>query len=632
MSNELQPAEIEAILLRISEEIAADSGPSSSEHPDVAEGFPQPGIPLASLHGRQPITYQSAPSLPRGGPCDLASLLQHHDSQFIVLAYEVLLGRTPDSAGYQHYLAELREGAAKVDLLGRLRYSVEGRKHGCTVPGLWRAWALQRLYRIPLLGRIVRILSLIWHLPDLERSQRAQECQRIAIAERDEAHSQARDEELRNQLNVTILAAHELQGLISRMSGRLARKSEKSAMSQIIAAVLALDSELQQAGKRLGAELAMRASRDDLEVLSSHLESNRTALEVLAAGLRQSTEELGAGLSKCAGREELVSLSSILMEKPDRTELESLHALATGLQQSAEQFGAVFMEQLQQKVDAGELARIATADSERGRALESGLADLKLNVLDQERRLRLLLEEARKRLPAPISQEQIVAMVDEEQHLLDAFYVAFEDQFRGTREDIKNRVRVYLPVLHDAQIGSADTPVLDIGCGRGEWLELLHDEGLVGRGLDLNRVMIAQCREAGFDVTEGDAIDYLRSLPSNSLGAVTGFHIIEHLPFSRLVTLFDESLRVLRPGGIVIFETPNPENILVGSCNFYYDPTHLNPLPPEMIRFVVEARGFVRTKILRLHPHPIPDGVDRSNPLIERMGWAQDYSIIARKA
>jgi len=87
-------------------------------------------------------------------------------------------------------------------------------------------------------------------------------------------------------------------------------------------------------------------------------------------------------------------------------------------------------------------------------------------------------------------------MVDEEQHLLDAFYVAFEDQFRGTREDIKNRVRVYLPVLHDAQIGSADTPVLDIGCGRGEWLELLHDEGLVGRGLDLNRVMIAQCREA----------------------------------------------------------------------------------------------------------------------------------------
>jgi len=74
------------------------------------------------------------------------------------------------------------------------------------------------------------------------------------------------------------------------------------------------------------------------------------------------------------------------MEKPDRTELESLHALATGLQQSAEQFGAVFMEQLQQKVDAGELARIATADSERGRALESGLADLKLNVLDQERR------------------------------------------------------------------------------------------------------------------------------------------------------------------------------------------------------------------------------------------------------
>src|SRR5262249_47800542 len=157
-----------------------------------------------------------------------------------------------------------------------------------------------------------------------------------------------------------------------------------------------------------------------------------------------------------------------------------------------------------------------------------------------EHRTNTLLEEARRRLPAPFTAEQTRKLADEGQHNLDALYVAFEDQFRGTREDIKDRLKVYVPYLLESGLGTADMPVLDLGCGRGEWLELLGDEGLHARGVDMNRALLHQCRERGLDVVEGDALAYLRGLPDNSLGAVTGFHIIEHLPFDVLINLFDE--------------------------------------------------------------------------------------------
>ena len=115
--------------------------------------------------------------------------------------------------------------------------------------------------------------------------------------------------------------------------------------------------------------------------------------------------------------------------------------------------------------------------------------------------------------------------------------------------------------------------MLDAGCGRGEWLELLKEQGITtGRGIDNNRVMVKQCEGYGLDVIEGDVIESLRDFPSASLGAVTAFHLIEHLPLNVLVKFLDETARVLKSGGIAIFETPNPENILVGAFTFYLDP------------------------------------------------------------
>jgi len=119
------------------------------------------------------------------------------------------------------------------------------------------------------------------------------------------------------------------------------------------------------------------------------------------------------------------------------------------------------------------------------------------------------------------------------------------------------------------------------------------------RGFDLNTAMVEEAKSLDLDVIEGDAIAYLWNQPENSLAAITGFHIVEHISFTDLIGLFDAARRVLMPGGIILFETPNPENLVVGACTFHYDPTHNKPLPPDYLHFVAEARGFENARIIR---------------------------------
>jgi O-antigen chain-terminating methyltransferase len=130
-------------------------------------------------------------------------------------------------------------------------------------------------------------------------------------------------------------------------------------------------------------------------------------------------------------------------------------------------------------------------------------------------------------------------------------------------------------------------------------------------------------------VVEADIIHFLRAQKPNTLGAITGFHIVEHLPLKILTTLFDESLGLLRPGGILIFETPNPENLVVGACNFYIDPTHKNPLPPITLQYIAKERGFINTEILRLHKN---ESQVLENELLQRLLFGeQDYAVIGYK-
>ncbi|MCY7321468.1 MAG: methyltransferase domain-containing protein [Phormidesmis sp. CAN_BIN36] len=223
----------------------------------------------------------------------------------------------------------------------------------------------------------------------------------------------------------------------------------------------------------------------------------------------------------------------------------------------------------------------------------------------------------------------------EEDHLLDAFYVAFENRFRGSREQILDLLSVYLPLIADLKLDVPNCQILDIGCGRGEWLELLQKSGYTAKGIDINRVMLDQCRSQGLDVVEADVIGYLRSLPDNYLSVVTGFHIIEHLAFPVLMTLFSETMRVLKPGGIVIFETPNPENVIVGTQSFYIDPTHRNPLPSHTTQFIAESMGFSNVSVMKLHDYPQQQrlvGSDLAERFSDYFYGAQDYAVIGYKS
>ncbi|NBC46656.1 MAG: methyltransferase domain-containing protein [Gammaproteobacteria bacterium] len=218
---------------------------------------------------------------------------------------------------------------------------------------------------------------------------------------------------------------------------------------------------------------------------------------------------------------------------------------------------------------------------------------------------------------------------------LDAYYVAFEEEFRGSPEQIRETQVGYIADLHAAQVVTADSPVLDLGCGRGEWLALLAEHGLSARGVDTNSVMVARCREQGLVAQQADALAVLQALPDAALGAVTAFHLIEHLPFELLHALLEQAHRALCPGGVLILETPNPENVLVGSHTFYHDPTHRNPMTPTATRFLVRYLGFTDPEIRRLHPYPEQAKVPGTDPLTERVNGhlcgPQDFAVIARK-
>ena len=209
---------------------------------------------------------------------------------------------------------------------------------------------------------------------------------------------------------------------------------------------------------------------------------------------------------------------------------------------------------------------------------------------------------------------------------VDEYHYAFQEAFRSSREEVKTRFSVYLDYL------GGEGMALDLGCGRGEWLELLAERGIPAYGVDQSERMVTKCRELGLRAEQADVLSYLASVPGESLGCVTAFHVVEHLPAGELLSFVMHALRVLKPGGILILETPNPENIAVGAHKFYQDITHQHPIPPPTLTFMLEHFGFAEAKVLRLHPHERPMArIPEMEELCFYFSGPQDYGVIARK-
>ncbi|WP_229747930.1 class I SAM-dependent methyltransferase [Marivita lacus] len=217
----------------------------------------------------------------------------------------------------------------------------------------------------------------------------------------------------------------------------------------------------------------------------------------------------------------------------------------------------------------------------------------------------------------------------------DSFYHRLENRYRGSVEEIADRLRIYLPDVEAAVMRSGGKPVMDIGCGRGEWLGLLKRAGIEGFGVDTNAVQIEAAKEQGLDVRLGDALKALAEMEDNSLAMISAHHLVEHLPFDAVAWIAREALRVLAPGGILLFETPHTRNVLVGATTFHTDPTHLKPMPEQVLTVLYDTAGFDPVEVRALNPHTrfkeFLDTPDFNDELAFLLFGPQDLAVLGTK-
>jgi 2-polyprenyl-3-methyl-5-hydroxy-6-metoxy-1,4-benzoquinol methylase len=186
-------------------------------------------------------------------------------------------------------------------------------------------------------------------------------------------------------------------------------------------------------------------------------------------------------------------------------------------------------------------------------------------------------------------------------------YVGFEDQFRGSTAEIRRRVEEYLPIfagIGDQGSGIHNGDVLDVGCGRGEFLELLREHGIRARGIDVNSAMVEVCRGKGLAAETGDALTYLRGLPDASLGGLFAAQVVEHLEPRYLAQLLDAAFEKLRPGAPIVLETINPACWFAFFESYIRDLTHVRPVHPDTLKYLLVATGFQQVEVRYRAPYP----------------------------
>jgi SAM-dependent methyltransferase len=250
-----------------------------------------------------------------------------------------------------------------------------------------------------------------------------------------------------------------------------------------------------------------------------------------------------------------------------------------------------FLQQITAFVDSKDRQLVADAiarDESITKSLEP-IAELQTQIAVLRRKL-----EAIGSAPSALSQSAVnpqSAIRNPQSIALDAVYVAFEDQFRGSDAALDERLRDYVPLFS----GCAD--VVDVGCGRGELLEALKAAGVSARGIDVNASMVAAARERGLDAARADALAYLDALPDRSLGGLVATQVIEHLEPAYLVRVLDAAARTLRAGAPIVLETINPACWLAFFSSYIRDFTHVRPVHPDTLQYLLRASGFERVTI-----------------------------------
>ncbi len=255
------------------------------------------------------------------------------------------------------------------------------------------------------------------------------------------------------------------------------------------------------------------------------------------------------------------------------------------------------------------------------------LFSVNLKIMEQQKNLRKDLRRHREErypgglLEIPVPHETSRAgKTGEDAASLDALYLSFEDLHRGNRAEIKERQKNYLPFFKGC------TRVLDIGCGRGEFLEALKETGISALGIDINPAMITACRAAGLDVEQDDGLQHLSERPAGHYDGIFCAQVVEHLTWPQILTLLKTAFEKLPDNGRLLMETINPQCLSTFSGLFYLDPTHVNPVHPLTLQFACQAVGFNAAEIL--YSSPIPDEMKlREVDFFRRIGDVSDKFI-----
>lgn len=532
---------------------------------------------LAAIFG-EPADGQDAhlSSKPEAAtPRHVNELLGLQDEDFINQAYKVMLGRNPDHEGFEHFLNLLRSGdMTKHEILGRMRLSAEGRRQGTKLKGLPLPFILHTLRRLPVIGRLLYTFVLMANLPTFVRN--------FQIVD--------------NSIHRRFVEQDRFIREVNAEREALAAKCDD--LSERSVALRGRVDELEQAG---------RHAAEIFQSIEEHVEQTRGDFERLQGQLEQlqghllQLEEHGRGLQEEQSKiAEFVHKRSKEQQEWDSNLLDRVNGNEHLLHQVVDDTRRMNHEMIGMTEQMGELQ-----DSFRYL-----LADVEVGM-------------------SKAAPEGAGSSADEPANVPIEFYSDLENAFRGSRDEIVSRQKSYLPLLQEARENADGGGVLDLGCGRGEWLEICAEEKIQAVGVDTNPKFVDLCRSYDLEVELADVFDYLPELEDASLSMVTAFHLIEHLQPMQLMALIAQVRRVLRPGGVVLFETPNPENLNVGSHRFYIDPTHRNPIPPITGSFLLQYGGFAQVEVLRLHPEAGESfGDERLNTLL--LG-PQDYAVIGRK-
>lgn len=404
---------------------------------------------------------------------------------------------------------------------------------------------------------------------------------------------------------------------------------------------------------RLQAEGNLREATDSLSAqIRSRAQEAHESLEDFAATLRQEIQQAELRLAAASAAEvqdaerrlssSVEPLAQAIAQQQQRAarqaaerEREDIRLLRTladvqnGFAQRMSLLEASLKEAAsQQAALAGERAAASARDE-----LMRGISRLESQIHSELRTLRqragaVLSREARHGSMPPDDGERILQaaqVITAPEPFFDS--LQFAERFRGPEHRVREDLRVHLPLF------ASHAPVLDLGCGRGEFLELLRDVGVDATGVEANPELVRLLASKGLRATEADLFQFLESQPEASVGGVFCAHVIEHMPAEQLVRLVSLAARVLRPGGVLAFETPNPACLAIFATYFYLDPTHVRPVPHELVTYLLEEAGFQDIQVTGLHPadgdfaalKPLPDGFRQ-----QFFGF-MDYAVSARR-